>query len=150
MNAYPDTSFLCALYREQDNSKTADAHRKTMTEPLPVTSLVLFEFRQSVRFQTWLHRKEAAKGYGEKEGAKMLADLQSDIDSGLVEIIPADWAKVHSRAEQLSAQHTGKTGRRAFDILHVATALELEAKQFLSFDGGQSALAKAVGLKVKP
>ena len=56
----------------------------------------------------------------------------------------------HSRAEQLSAQHTGKTGRRAFDILHVATALELEAKQFLTFDGGQSALAKAVGLKVKP
>ena len=80
----------------------------------------------------------------------MLADLQSDIDSGLVEIIPVDWAKVHSRAEQLSAQHTGKAGYRAFDILHVATALELEAKQFLSFDGGQSALAKAVGLKVKP
>jgi len=30
------------------------------------------------------------------------------------------------------------------------TALELKAKQFLTFDGGQSALAKAVGLKVKP
>ena len=83
-------------------------------------------------------------------GAKMLADLQSDLDAGLVEIIPVDWAKVHSRAEQLSAQHTGKAGYRAFDILHVATALELEAKQFLTFDGGQSALAKAVGLKVKP
>ena len=150
MNAYPDTSFLCALYREQDNSKTADAHRKTMTEPLPITSLVLFEFRQSDRFQTWLHRKDAAKGYGEKEGAKMIADLQSDIDSGLVEIIPVDWAKVHSRAEQLSAQHTGKTGRRAFDILHVATALELEAKQFLTFDRGQRALATVAGLKVKP
>ena len=106
MTCYPDTSFLCALYREQDNSKTADAHRKAMTEILPVTSLVLFEFRQSVRFQTWLHQKDAGKGYGEREGAKMLAHLQSDIDAGLVEIIPVDWAKVHSRAEQLSAQHS--------------------------------------------
>ncbi|MEO6785559.1 MAG: hypothetical protein ABI318_05440, partial [Chthoniobacteraceae bacterium] len=106
MTAYPDTSFLCALYREQDNSKTADAHRMAMMGILPVTSLVLFEFRQSVRFQTWLHRQDAAKGYGDREGAKMLADLRSDLDSGLVEIIPADWAKVHSRAEQLSAQHT--------------------------------------------
>ena len=150
MTCYPDTSFLCALYREQDNSKTADAHRKVMTGILPVTSLVLFEFRQSVRFQTWLHQKDAGKGYGGMAGAKMLADLQSDLDAGLVEIIPVDWAKVHSRAEKLSAQHTGKAGYRAFDILHVATALELEAKQFLTFDGGQSALAKAVGLKVKP
>ena len=150
MNVYPDTSLLCALYRRQDNTPEALALRATIREPLPVTSLVLFEFRQSVRFQTWLHSKDATKGYGEKEGAKMLADLQSDLDAGLVKIIPADWAKVHSRAEQLSAQHTGKTGRRAFDILHVATALELEAKQFLTFDGGQSALAKAVGLKVKP
>ena len=150
MTCYPDTSFLCALYREQDNSKTADAYRKAMTEILPVTSLALFEFRQSVRFQTWLHQKDASKGYGRMAGLKMLADLQSDLDAGLVEIIPLDWAKVHSRAEQLSAQHTGKAGHRAFDILHVATALELEAKQFLTFDAGQSALAKAVGLKVKP
>lgn len=150
MTAYPDTSFLCALYRRQDNTVQALALRAKIPEALPVTSLVLFEFRQSVRFQTWLHRQDAAKGYGEREGTKMLADLQSDLDAGLVEIIPADWAKVHSRAEQLSAQHTGKTGRRAFDILHVATAVELEAKHFLTFDGGQSALAKAVGLKVKP
>jgi predicted nucleic acid-binding protein len=150
MNVYPDTSFLCALYREQDNSKTADACRKTLGEALPVTSLVLFEFRQSVRFQTWLHRKDKAKGYGEKEGAKMLADLQSDIDAGLVEIVPADWAKVHSTAEHLSAQHTGRDGPRALDILHVATAQELGAKTMLTFDERQSTLAKAAGLKVKP
>jgi predicted nucleic acid-binding protein len=150
MTVYPDTSFLCALYREQDNSKTADAFRKAMGEVLPVTALVLFEFRQSVRFQTWLHSKDSRKGYGEKEGAKMLADFQSDMDGGLVRIEPVDWAKVISRAEQLSAQHTGKAGHRAFDILHVATALELDAKEFLSFDAGQRTLAKSGGMKVKP
>ena len=149
MTAYPDTSFLCALYRQQDNTEQAIACRASMKEPLAGTVLLLFEFRQSVRFQTWLHSKDARKGYGEKEGARMLADLQGDMDSGLVEIVPPDWAKVHSRAEQLSAQHTRKGGHRGFDILHVATALELGAKEFLTFDGRQTTLAKAAGLKVK-
>src|SRR5438067_5200917 len=149
MNAYPDTSFLCALYREQDNSKAADAHRAAMKEPLPVTALVLFEFRQSVRWQSWLHRKHTGKGYGEKEAMKMLADLQSDIDGGLSQIVPVDWAKVISMAEQLSAQHTATSGPRGFDILHVATALELGAKEFLTFDARQRALAKTAGLKAK-
>ncbi len=150
MIAYPDTSFLCAIYRRQDNTEEALAHRGTMKHALPVTTLLLFEFRQSVRFQTWLHRRDAAKGYGEKEGAKMLADFQSDLDTGLVELVPTDWAKVHSTAEQLSARHTGKDGPRAFDILHVATALELGAGRLLTFDARQSALAKAAGLNVKP
>lgn len=149
MTVYPDTSFLCALYREQENSKLADAWRKAMGEVLPITTLLLFEFRQSVRFQTWLHRKDATKGYGGKEGAKMLADLQCDLDAGLVEIVPTDWAKVHATAEQLSARNTGKDGPRAFDILHVATALEVGAERLLTFDARQSALAKAAGLKVK-
>jgi predicted nucleic acid-binding protein len=150
VNVYPDTSFLCALYRRQDNTENAIACRTSLKEALPVTALVLFEFRQSVRFQAYLRRQDARKGYGEKEASKMLADLQADIDGGLVEIVPADWAKVVSRAERLSAQHTIKSGHRGFDILHVATALELEAKEFLTFDAQQSALAKAAGLKVKP
>ena len=150
MTIYPDASFLCALYREQDNTKEADAYRASMKGPLPVAALVLYEFRQSVRWHTWLNRKDASKGYGEKEGAVMLADLQSDLASGLVQVVPVDWAKVISRAEQLSAQHTGTGGHRGFDILHVATALELAAKVFLTFDARQSTLAKAVGLKVKP
>jgi len=41
-------------------------------------------------------------------------------------------------------------GYRAFDVLHVATALTLSARVFLTFDGDQAALAKAAGLKVKP
>ena len=150
MNRYPDTSFLCAIYREQDNSSQADAFFKTLAEPLSVTALVLYEFRQSVRWQTFLHRNDPSKGYGDKEGAQMLADLQSDLSSGLLQIAPVDWAKTISVAEHLSAQHTSKGGHRAFDILHVATALELKAKEFLTFDAQQSALAKAVGLKVKP
>lgn len=121
-----------------------------MAEPLPVTVLLLFEFRQSVRWQTFLNRKDAARGYSEKEGRKMLADLQSDVSDGIFQMFPMDWAKVISEAEQLSARHTSQDGYRAFDILHVTTALELGAKEFLTFDARQAALAKAAKLKVSP
>ena len=150
MNFYPDTSFLCALYREQENSKQADTIFRNLPEALSVTALLLFEFRQSVRLQAFLHRSDASKGYGESEALLMLADLESDLEGGVLQILPVDWAKVISTAEQLSAKHTGKGGHRGFDLLHIATALELEAKEFLTFDARQKALAKAAGLKVKP
>ena len=63
MIAYPDTSFLCALYRRQDNSLEAAAYFKTMSEALHVSSLLLFEFRQSLRFQVWLHTQNQNKGF---------------------------------------------------------------------------------------
>jgi predicted nucleic acid-binding protein len=115
-----------------------------------VTALVLFEFRHSIRWQTFLHRKDASKGYGDREGAQMLADLESDLTEGRLKVAPADWAKVISTAEQLSTRHTGTGGYRGFDMLHVATAVELGAKEFLTFDARQGALAKSVGLTVKP
>ena len=147
---YPDTSFLCAIYREQDNSTQADALFRKLPVPLPVTALLLFEFRQSVRWQTFLHRKDASKGYGEREGTKMLADLQSDLSSGLLRIAEVEWAGVISKAEELSGQYTSRGGYRGFDMLHVATALKLGAQEFLTFDARQGALAKAGGLKVRP
>ena len=67
MIAYPDTSFLCAIYRRQDNSPEAAAYFKTMPEALHVSSLLLFEFRQSLRFPVWLHAKNPLKGFLQTE-----------------------------------------------------------------------------------
>jgi hypothetical protein len=114
-----------------------------------VTTLLLFEFRQSVRLQVYLHRQDPSKGYEPRQGEQMLAHLQTDIDGGLVKVIPADWTRVHSRAERLSVRYTARSGYRALDILHVATALELGVPEFLSFDARQRALARAAGLKIK-
>ena len=150
MIAYPDTSFLCALYRRQDNSAEAAAHFKAMPEALHVSSLLLFEFRQSLRFHVWLHAQNPRKGFTQAECDTALADLQSDLDSGVMVIVPSDWSDVHHLAEKLSAIHTSTRGQRAFDLLHIATALHLEARDFLSFDDRQRDLAKREGLKVKP
>ena len=78
----------------------------------------------------------------------MLADLKSDLVSGDVITIPAPWPQVHQAAERLSELYTDGGGHRAMDILHVATAIELGAKAFLTFDGNQKKLAEAEGLVV--
>jgi predicted nucleic acid-binding protein len=150
MIAYPDTSFLCALYRRQDNSPQAAAYAMSMSEPLHVSSLLLFEFRQSLRFQVGLHAQNPQKGFPQPECDQALADLQSDLDSGATMIIAADWPEVHHIAERLSANYTSTRGQRGFDLLHIATALRLKARDFLSLDGRQRELAKREGLKVKP
>ena len=150
MIAYPDTSFLCALYIQQVTSREAARFFAAMDEALPVSPILLYEFRQSVRLQVFLHSKDKSKGYGKTEANAALAALQANIGSGALVIVPADWADVYAIAERLSAQHTPALGHRAFDILHVATALHLGAREFLSFDRRQRKLAMAEGLKAFP
>lgn len=52
------------------------------------------------------------------------------------------------KARQLSRQFTAKLGTRTADLLHVASALDLQATTLYSFDREQRELAKAMGLKV--
>jgi predicted nucleic acid-binding protein len=148
--AYPDTSFLCALYVPQSTSAAALAHYRRMREPLHVAALLLYEFRQSVRFQIFRHSRDASQGYRSKAGLGALAKLKSNLESGALAVTPVDWADVFNRAEELSARHTPAGGHRAIDVLHVATALHLGAGEFLSFDANQRRLAALAGLTVKP
>ena len=63
---------------------------------------------------------------------------------------PVNLVALFARAETISVRHTETGGHRAFDILHVATARELGAREFLSFDANQRRLAAAEGLTVLP
>ena len=147
---FADTSLLYALYRPQDNSPDADRLVKKKVEPLHVSSLVLFEFRQSARFQAFRFSKDRTEGFSKQEAQRMLDTLQTNITAGRIVVSPVEWQDVHSIAEKLSARHTMTGGHRTLDVLHVATAIHLKAREFLTFDGNQAALANAVELKVKP
>lgn len=148
MSCFPDTSFLCALYRTQMNSTRADHFMAGLNGTLGVSSLLLLEFRQSVRLQIRLHLNDRTKGFPQTQGQQMLNDLQIDLNAGLLTTIPVDWAVVHQRAEALSSAHTLASGHRLADILHVATALHFGVTAFLTFDGNQKKLAEAEGLVV--
>ena len=148
MIAYPDTSFLCAMYRQQANSRRAARHFAAMPEPLHVASPLLYEFRQSTRWQAYLHARDASKGFDRATALAALGKLQLNLAAGAIVVVPVEWPDVVSVAERLSGQHTWTEGYRSFDLLHVATALHLGAAEFLTFDGKQKQLAETEGLLV--
>jgi predicted nucleic acid-binding protein len=150
LNAYPDTSFLFAFYVQQSNSPTAAAYAATMREPLFLTSLLKFEFCQALRFQAWRHAMNPNSGIQAQHVLIALNQPELDLASGQAELLVCPLENVLRRAEDLSKQHTLTAGYRGFDILHVATALELQASGFLTFDANQRKLAGAEGLQVKP
>lgn len=150
MTAYPDTSFLCAFHLKQSNSPAAAAHAATMKKPLQLTALLAYEFRQSHRFQAWRRAANPSEGVALADAQAALSQLEADLKQGLAVLAPCQLQDVLRRAEDLSTRHTIAKGHRSFDVLHVATALHLEAREFLTFDTNQRKLAAAEKLKVKP
>jgi predicted nucleic acid-binding protein len=150
VTAYPDTSFLCAFFLKQSNSPAAAAHSATMKEPLHVTALLAYEFRQSLRFQVWRHSANPREGVALPDAQAALNQFEADLANGIAALVPCNFRDVFRRADELSTRHTVPGGHRAFDVLHVATALHLEAPEFLTFDANQRKLAVAEKLRVRP
>jgi predicted nucleic acid-binding protein len=150
MTVYPDTSFLCGFYVKQSNSPSAAAHAATMREPLHVTAFLAYEFRQSLRFQTWRHSTNPREGIAPADAQAALLQFEMDLANGVAVLAPCNFQEVFRLGERLSKQHTSANGHRSFDVLHVATALHLGVKEFLTFDVNQRKLAAAERLKVKP
>ena len=148
MTSFPDTSFLCSLYRQQVFTPKVLRFMAKQAGALPVSALLLLEFRQSIRLQIRLHAQDRTKGFSRHEGHAMLRDVQSDLHHKILEVVPVDWVEVHQLAEMLSAKFTEEQGHRLADILHIATALSLGAEAFLTFDAKQKSLAVAEGMHV--
>lgn len=110
--------------------------------PLVVTSLNEFELCNALRFAEW--RGAIAAG----QAAAFWAQFQQDQAAGRIVHHTCNMAAVLDEAMRLSAAHTLAGGHRSFDIMHVAAALVMHAKQFLTFDQNQRQLADAEGLTV--
>ena len=144
MVAYADTSFLYSLYGHDANSARARTMGNALKVPLALTPLQRHELRNAFRLAVFrkvmtLERCEA-----------VLAEIAADTKTGVLVETPVSWAEVFARAEGLSAAHSKTLGTRGFDVLHVATAIALGTKDFLTFDARQKTLAVKAGLKVKP
>ena len=84
--------------------------------------------------------------------AEALSDSLSSFEEDFAEgrYIQADllWRAALRRAGELSRVHTPALGCRSLDVLHVASALELGLRTFVTFDQRQQKLARAAGLKL--
>ncbi len=129
-------------YVAERDSAAADALILKTSEPIPFTHFHAVEIRTALRVKC---------GRGEitiKELKKALHDLQEDVDAGVLNRPVYELPTVFHKAEELSSKYAAATLARSLDILHVATALVIGAKQFLTFDTRQAALASKAGLNL--
>jgi predicted nucleic acid-binding protein len=106
-------------------------------------------------WMTPLHRVEWAhaiaqnvfrRGFSSQDAVRFYADFEADRQKGLwLEVGMPD--SVFETAIELARKHVVRLGCRTLDTLHVASALELGADEFWSFDSRQLKLARAAGLK---
>jgi predicted nucleic acid-binding protein len=139
LSTYADTSFFVSLYIPDVHSP--EAERRMASNPAVwLTPFHVAEWTHAVEQQVFrgaASRTEADQSY---------ARFQQHRESGL-------WAEitlpetVFDVCAQLARRHGAELGLRTLDTLHVASALELKAVHFWTFDERQKKLARTVGLK---
>jgi predicted nucleic acid-binding protein len=139
---YVDPSALLKLYIHEPESAAMDAWRRRNPEALTVTHHGRAEITNGICVAAF--RKQITSA----ALTDTLASLEEDFHEG--RYVQADllWRATLERATELGREHTPTIGCRSLDVLHVASALELQFKKFLTFDLRQQKLARAVGLKV--
>jgi predicted nucleic acid-binding protein len=139
LSTYVDTSFLVSLYLTDRHVQVAE--RLMATSPaIWITPFHVAEWTHAVEqhvFRGVLSRTEADR-YHER--------FQQHRESGLwLEVALPD--SVFDLCAELARRHAARLGVRTLDTLHVASALELKAERFWTFDDRQKKMARAAGLK---
>jgi len=139
LSIYVDTSFLVSLYLTDRH--TAEAERQGASHPsVWLTPLHVAEWTHAIEqhvFRRWLSRREADRYH---------ARFEEHRESGLwVEVALPESAL--DLCSQLARRHGARLGLRTLDTLHVASAIELRAERFWTFDERQKKLARVVNLR---
>jgi predicted nucleic acid-binding protein len=139
---YVDPSALLKLYLKEPESRAMAAWRAKIGDPLLVTHHGRVELTNGIGLAAYRgiitdETREAA-----------FTALDDDFAQGRYKQADVLWRATLKRAGDLSREHTPSIGCRSLDVLHVASAIELELKHFATFDTRQQQLARAAGLKL--
>ncbi len=140
MKVYADSSFLVSLYSPDAHSSRAARHMARLRGELVVTVLGELELYNALELR--IFRKEATAAEIRRAQDKFEEHLKGGVFS-LQDMPPT----TYHRARQISRKRTAILGLRTLDILHVASALLLQADRFWTFDLRQSGMASAEGLR---
>jgi len=139
---YVDPSALLKLYLKEPESRAMSLWRGKIGDPVLVTHHSKVELVNAIGLA-----KYRGMIAGETHDAALDA-LEDDFRTGRYALTEILWRAAIRRAESLSREHTASVGCRSLDIIHVASALELELTRFATFDVRQQQLARAAGLRV--
>ena len=139
MTVYADSSFLVSLYLTDGHSPEA---RRIVTS---VSRLWCTPLHQA----EWAHAiaQHVFRGVLDPSGgAGFQAHFDQDSASGLWQQVAIP-EHAFDLCADLARRYGAKLGLRTLDSLHVASALELKAARFWTFDERQAKLARAMGMK---
>jgi len=143
MDAYFDSAIIIKLYVQEVNSAYAIGLVSNYPAPAPITTWQALEVKTAIRLKAF--RKEISLG----EMTQSINAFEQDIAAKRWVRPQYNSAAVEQKAEELSAKHAVTLGCRTLDIVHAAAAIVVGAKDFVTFDNRQAALAKLSGLAVK-
>jgi len=141
LSSYADTSFLVSLYVLDAHSALVAEQMKRAELPILLTHLGEVELANALYLR--LFRKELLPS--KVKAAHAL--FTRDIADGIYQLKPLSPA-IFERAKLIAHRQTPRLGTRTLDVLHVASALILQADTFYTCDRNQGKLAEAERLAV--
>lgn len=139
MSTYVDTSFLVSLYITEVHSP--EAERRMASNPaIWLTPLHVAEWTHAIEH----HVSRKALSRAEAKRYHELFQLHRESRLWLEVPIPEPAFELCAR---LARRHAARLALRTLDTLHVASALELKAERFWTFDERQKRLAVSEGLQ---
>jgi predicted nucleic acid-binding protein len=142
MDYYADTGFLISLYINETTTIAANSAIKAVTQPLPLIPIGFLELRNALYLAVF--RKQIQ----ERIRRAAWQTIERDIRDGVFIKAQLDPDRLHDKAVELADKHSATAGTRTLDLIHVAAAILLGAKSFLSFDNRQRNVAKREGLGI--
>ena len=142
MSIYYDSSFLVTLYLPEPLSAKARELVDREGKALLVNRLQELELRNAVRQKAWRGDIDAGTAFA------CLRIFDDDCIGGRIRRRSLPWDAVFEMAETLSQRLALSSQCRAFDVLHVATAVVSNVTSFATFDASQASLAAAARLEV--
>jgi len=140
---YVDTSVIVKLYIKEEYSFEVSHWIKENNAAIPLTRFHELEFTNAIYLKQF--RMEMIN----EQALLVFAKFDEHQRRGVYYRPQINWTDAINFALDLSQSHTKTTGSRSLDIMHVASALAIKAKRFLTLDKRQSALAELSGLIIE-
>ena len=140
---YVDTSVIVKLYIKEEYSQESSNWLKENNEAIPLTSFHELELINAI------HLKQFRTEITLEKTRMIMARFEEHEKSGIYYRPQLDWSDIFIHAIDLSKKHSSSIGSRSLDILHVASALSINADRFLTLDDRQTRLAALAGLKTE-
>lgn len=142
MTRYYDTGILIKLYTPEPESRKVQRFVSGYGKAIPIHAFHLAEFASAFHLKVFRGESQI------DQANRALADVEEDRRAGVLYDLVPDWELVWLRCVQYATAHSAETGCRTLDTLHIACAVEMGFREFVTSDRRQAAMAKRLGLMV--